>query len=108
MSYIIPKTKYLGIEFDPLKPYSYDFKNLLEKIKSKTGNSNCRFISQVGRITLIKSNLQSIPTYTLQTKILKSLNVHPWIKSTKIFYGGLWSLKGCSWSLKQEEKCFQK
>lgn len=92
MPYNIPKTKYLGIKFDPNKPFSLDYNFLFGKIRSKTENWNSKFISQAGWVTLIKSNHQSIPTYVMQTKILEKSECATLDKAyKKILCCGLWS-----------------
>lgn len=59
---------------------------MLEKIKSKTKKWKIIFISQAGQATLIKSSLQFIPTYFMQTKILKKTECATLDKSYKNYF----------------------
>lgn len=85
MPFRITKTKYLGIVFDPRKPHIYNCNNILEKVRNKTQNWCKNFISQAGRVTLLKSNIQSIPTYFMQTNILTMKDSENFDKEYKKF-----------------------
>lgn len=94
MPYLISKTKYLGISFDPRKPHIFNCNDILEKVKSKTSNWCKNFISQAGRLTLLKSNIQSLPSYVMQTNILTKKSGDLLDKEYKKFFLGSSDLKG--------------
>lgn len=56
---------------DPNKPHAFDITELMEKLFRRTYDWKNLFLSQAGRTTLIKSTLQVIPSYSMQTNLLK-------------------------------------
>ena len=57
-------SKYLGINFKLKGKRVVDFQFLVDKVQSKLQGWKAKLLSQVDRITLIASTLQSLPLYT--------------------------------------------
>ena len=57
-------SKYLGIELRYLKYKKDFFQFLVDKFNQKLAGWKIKLLSQCGRLTLIKSTIASIPSYT--------------------------------------------
>lgn len=80
--------KYLGHSFCKLSSKRAEFHRLLDKTSSKLVGWKKRSLSMVGRTTLIKSVLQSLPSFIMQTFLIpRSLTVKI-DKLMKDFFGG--------------------
>lgn len=71
--------KYLGHSFCNLKSESITFKEVFEKMANKLSGWKRRVLSTAGRLVLIKSVVQALPTFIMQTYMLPSGLTKKWI-----------------------------
>lgn len=57
----------LGVPLSGCRTSKVEYKYLLDKINNKLNGLSAKMLSLLGRLTLIKSVLSSIPYYTIQT-----------------------------------------
>lgn len=72
---ILPKSslgQYLGIFFSSFHPTKTYLNSVLSKIEQRINLWEFEFLSKAGRITLIQTNLESLPSYTCSSTVLSS------------------------------------
>lgn len=62
--------KYLGFPFINKNPKPTNFIHLIDNMRAKLSNWEIKFLNSAGLLTLIKSNLDAIPAYSMQYFIL--------------------------------------
>ncbi|KAL3535757.1 hypothetical protein ACH5RR_004218 [Cinchona calisaya] len=62
--------KYLGVPLNHGRKKKEHFKGIIDKIATRLGGWKTKFLSFMGRATLIQSVTTSIPNYTVQTNLL--------------------------------------
>lgn len=80
--------KYLGHSFCKFSSQRLEFQGLVEKLKSKLCSWKRRSLSMAGRTTLIKSILQALPSYTMQTFLLPKCITTTMDRIMKNFFWG--------------------
>jgi len=58
--------KYFGLPSFVGKSRALAFKNIIEKVAQRLGNSKVKFLSQAGKKVLLKAVVQAIPTYCMR------------------------------------------
>ncbi|XP_074278178.1 uncharacterized protein LOC141601774 [Silene latifolia] len=79
---------YLGFPLTWKKPKRSELQPILDAIQSKLANWKTQFLSKAGRLCLIKSTINAIPSHTMQCIRLPSSMLNDIDKTTRSF---LWS-----------------
>ncbi|XP_019054056.1 PREDICTED: uncharacterized protein LOC109114971 [Nelumbo nucifera] len=82
----IAGSQYLGSPILVNNRLRTSHKELIDRVSSKINAWSTKLLSQAGRTALIKSVLQSIPTYTMSTTILPSTMTSKLDKSSRTFW----------------------
>ncbi|KAF7801724.1 reverse transcriptase [Senna tora] len=80
--------KYLGVKVDNRLNSAELFKELIEKVEHKLAGWKSRLLSKSGRLTLIKSVLQSTPIYQLSVKPIPNVYANRIDALSTNFYWG--------------------
>lgn len=81
--------KYLGMPILQKRINKYTFRDVLEKVSTRLAGWKGRFLSSVGRLTLTKAVLSSIPVQTMIVISLPKLHLQSWISYRGTFCGGV-------------------
>lgn len=71
--------KYLGFPILKGRPKKEDFNFIIEKVQARLASWKLKLLSKVGRMTLAKSVLNSIPTYYMQVNWIPASICDVWI-----------------------------
>lgn len=83
------RSKYLGHPFCKFQSKSEAYRKVVEKLANKLTGWKQRVLSMVGRVVLIKSIAQAIPSFIMQTVMLPRGFLSKMDKSIRDFYWGI-------------------
>lgn len=68
--------RYLGVFFSNYHPATEDYKRILQKSQQIINHWEGNFLSKAGRLTLIESNLEALPSYVCDSSMLPADIAH--------------------------------
>lgn len=79
---------YLGMPLSHQRPRKKDVQMVIDKLRKKLANWKTNFLSKAGRLVLIKSTLNTLPTYYMQTTFLPRSTLKEMDKICNDFFMG--------------------